>query len=184
MTAWNEFCRLNNAPPRLANATLEVNQFMPQERADAGQRWLANPRKSLILSGDVGRGKTYFMWALMRGLISKMGILAARFFRSKNIDDRLLKEVREYGSAQHFLQTLKEIPFLFLDDFGVERSGERSEREYFEIIDDRVAWERPMIISTNMNDEEILACYGSRIHSRLKVCVGIDFEGPDLRSII
>lgn len=184
MTAWEKFCELNKAPPRLAAATLQESRFMPKERVEAGKRWLAKPTKSLILSGDVGRGKTYFMWALMRGLIDRMGLLAARFFRSKNIDDRLLKELREVGSAEFFLQTLKEVPFLFLDDFGVERSGERSEREYFELIDERVEWDKPMIISTNLNDEEILNCYGSRIHSRLKVCVGIDFQGPDLRSII
>jgi len=181
MTAWDQFCQANQVPPALAKASLEANDMMPTDRAALGEKWIQTPKRSLILAGDYGRGKTYFMFALLKGVIEKFGIGVARFFRSKNIDDRIMEETRQYGAANYFLTTLKEIPLLFIDDFGVERSTERAERDYFELIDERVAWNRPTVVSTNLEDIEIKNYFGGRIHSRLKQSLRIDFEGKDLR---
>ena len=182
---WEEFCRLNNTPTDLRSATLDVNELMPEHRSRVGKRWLENPRKSLLLYGGTGTGKTYFMHALMRALIERLGLAVARFFKSKKLDDSLLAASLERpGGADDLMGQVKEIPFLFLDDFGMERSGERAEREYYDLIDERVSWKRPMIISTNLTDEKIKSEYGERIHSRLKVCMGIHFDGDDLRGRI
>lgn len=178
---WEQFCELNRVPPRLKNANLEVNEMMPASRAQLGEKWIIKPKRSLILTGDYGRGKTYFMFAILKGIIRRFGLAIARFFRSKNLDDRIMDDLRTYGAASHFLGQLKEIPVLFIDDFGVERSSERAERDYFEILDERVAWERPTVISTNLSDEEVRDCFGGRIHSRLKESLWIEFEGKDLR---
>ena len=182
--SWEQFCECNKTPKHLQEASLEPGQFMPDDRVITGCKWLDKPRKSLILSGETGRGKTYFMYCLMKGIIQRYGIHNARFFKSKQLDDRLLSDLRQYGDANYMLETVKDIPFLFLDDFGLERSGERAEREYYDIIDDRVEHRKPTIISTNLSDSDILKTFGDRIHSRLKTFVGIPFEGEDIRESI
>lgn len=181
MNHWDEFCKLNKTQLDYLNVSLDPNKFMPERRSEIGKKWISSPKNSLILHGKTGRGKTYFLHCLMKGIIQRFGISSSRFFKSKVLDDRLLLSSKEHGNANFLLEQLKEIPFLFVDDFGIERDGQRAEREYYDFIDDRVANRKPIIISTNLTDEDILKNYGDRIHSRLKTCIGIEFSGEDLR---
>jgi len=181
MSQWEEFQKINPVAPSLVRASFEVTKYMPAERAAIGDAWLRNPRKSLLLIGPTGRGKTYFMHALMRGLLQKYRLGALRFMKSKQMDDRMYSDFNQYGTASYFIEQLKEVPFLFIDDLGNERSGERTERDYYEVIDHRIEWEKPMVISTNAEDKDILNKFGARIHSRLKIASRVPFVGPDIR---
>ena len=184
MNNWERFCKNNHIADSLRDANLLVNNFMPKERSDNGRGWIENPDKSLILFGAAGLGKTYFIHALMKEIIMKYGIPTVRHFKSKNLDDRLLSDIREFGSAEYLLKQLKEVPFLFIDDLGVERSGERAEREFFDWLDERDAHRKITVISSNLSDEDILKTYGDRIHSRLSSFFEIEFKGEDIRKII
>jgi DNA replication protein DnaC len=148
--------------------------------SEKAEVWLKNPF-SLILEGLPGRGKTYFLFSLIRGLLAKEPLYKIRFFRSKDLDDKILDEFKLYGSSKTILKSVSEVEFLFIDDFGIERGTEKSERDYYEIIDKRIANELVTVISTNLDKNELTNMYGSRIASRLKECVGLKFEGNDLR---
>jgi len=182
--SWEKFCDLNNVSRNLRECNLDSRELIPQEKRVLAKKWIENPKKGLMLTGMTGRGKTYFMHCLMRGLLERRDLHALRFFKSKKLDDRLLSDFKQYGSTDYLLQTLKDVPFLFLDDFGIEREGGRPEREYYDLIDERVEHQRPMIISTNLSDANILKTFGDRIHSRLKTCIGIHFDGPDIRETL
>jgi len=184
MNRWEEFCRLNKVPPRYQKAQLRVNKFMSEERYEVGKKWSENPINSLLLSGNTGLGKTYLMYALAREMFKHLELGGIRWFKSKSLDDQIIENLKMYGSASYLIQQMQEIPFLFLDDFGIERPTERAERDYYEIIDERVAWERPTIISTNLSDSQIKGIYGARILSRLKEFLWIYFEGEDIRGLI
>ena len=103
------------------------------------------------------------------------------YSKSKYLDDRITTDFKEYGSCKYFIDNLSTEKFVFIDDFGVEKCSEKSEREYIEFIDRRVANKRPIIINSNLTFDEIKKNMGARIHSRLKVCIFLPFTGKDLR---
>lgn len=138
---------------------------------------------SIKLYGDPGTGKTYFMLALIRDLLENKRLPRSmiRFITAMELDDRVDEEFKKCGSASYFLQSLKDDAYLFVDDFGIEKSKDRAERNYYSLLDDRLANGKPTVITTNLKEEEILAIYGARIHSRLKQCITVHIKGEDQR---
>lgn len=137
----------------------------------------------LMLYGDPGTGKTHFMMTIVRELLDTHRIHRAnlKFINAMDLDEKVDAEVKKYGSASYFINNLKDDFFLLIDDFGVEKSRERAERNYYSLFDDRLANQKPTIISTNLKEEEVLNIYGARIHSRLKQCVTLNVKGEDQR---
>ncbi len=146
------------------------------------KRFLRKPF-SMILQGDAGRGKTYFLLTLVKEMLDqkKIPIHMIRFMKAMDLQERVENEVKEKGNANYFLETLKDVPYLFIDDVGVERSVEKAERNYYELLDARGGNSLPTVISTNLTDDEVLNNYGTRIYSRLHEFSRFICEGPDLR---
>lgn len=145
-------------------------------------QFLTNPCP-LKLYGEPGTGKTYFMLTLIRELLETNNLPRhmIRFINALDLDDRVDEDFRKCGSAAYFLSTLKDHYFLFIDDFGIEKSKERAERNYYSLLDDRLGNNLPTVISSNLKEEEVLNIYGARIHSRLKQCITLHFKGEDQR---
>lgn len=137
----------------------------------------------LKLYGDPGTGKTYFMLTLVKELLENKRIHRGmlRFINAMDLDDRVDEEFKRCGAAHYFIQSLKDDYYLFIDDFGIEKSKDRAERNYYSLLDDRLANQKPTIISTNLKEEEVLNIYGARIHSRLKQCITLHIKGEDQR---
>lgn len=148
---------------------------------DMGNRWISNPR-SLILLGKPGRGKTFYMYALMKAYVDTYGLLPVEFYRAIEIDNKILEYMKEYGSASGFIHDLTSIDVLFIDDLGMERSTDRVSRDFYDIIDRRFSDEKITIISTNLSMKELREFYGERISSRLQQSILIEFPGVDLRN--
>ena len=120
------------------------------------------------------------MFTLIRGLLEQgchRGDL--RFINALILDEKVEEEAKRFGTAHHFVDNLCDNRFLFIDDFGIEKSRDRAERNYYHLLDKRLNNKQPTIISTNLKEEEILAVYGTRIESRLKMCRKIVFTGED-----
>lgn len=182
--SWKEFCEMNGVPKIYRESSLETLNI-PSPTTDFKKllfQFLKEPT-SLILQGDPGRGKTFFMYALISELFAlrKMPMHWLRYFNADSLDRRIDDEMAKYKSATYFLQGLVETPFLFIDDFGIEGSKEKAERNYYYLLDKRLANDEVTVLSTNLEDGEILQIFGSRIDSRLKQCVKLVFDGPDLR---
>lgn len=182
MDDWKLFCSNLDITGRNSIACFENAHKIDPILVSKGLAWLLNPVKSLLILGDYGTGKTYFMYCLVRGLLNRYPLSDIYFNKSKNIDDKLADAFREFGSCSYLLERLSTIKFLFIDDFGVEKASEKTEREYYEFIDRRTSNERPTIITSNLQFDEIKSNIGGRIHSRLKVCNFIEFKGTDIRS--
>lgn len=178
--SWEDFCKVNKVGVRFQNAHISQFEQTNHDLACQGVEWCQRPH-SLILTGLAGRGKTHFSYSLAREAIRKYGWGSIRWIKSKQLDDLIIKETSQYGNASHILEKFCEVPFLFLDDFGVDRATERAERDYYELIDSR--WENQLItvISTNLEPEQIEKTYGARIFSRFKDFKWILFDGRDLR---
>lgn len=176
---WQQFKELNKVKSRFADVDINSPLLHADKREEA-MKFFCNPH-SWVLSGPAGRGKTYFSYCLVRGILNRCGVANLLWYKSKALDDHILEEIKKFGCASYFIHRLYEIPILFIDDFGVDRDTERAQRDYYEIIDNRWEDEKPTVITTNLNPKEIEHLYGSRIFSRLKDYKWSLFQGQDLR---
>ena len=75
------------------------------------------------------------------------------------------------------------MPYLILDDFGVQRGTEWEMEMLYDLVDARYGDERYTVITTNKPVEEIKALSNGRIYSRLvEMCQMIPMDGLDYRS--
>lgn len=137
----------------------------------------------LMLYGEPGTGKTYFMLCLIREILETQGYKRDyfRFISAMDLDDRITYDFKTFGSAKYFIEQLIDEHFLFIDDFGIEKSKDQAERNYYQVLDNRLGNQKTTLISTNLKEEEVLNIYGARIHSRLKQCITLHFKGEDYR---
>lgn len=172
------FCLHNRIPACYIDATLKNLKMLDPVVI----KFIKRPFPMMI-GGEPGTGKTYFLLALIRYLLEvrRLPPHMIRFITAIDLDDRVDEEFKKSGSAKYFLQGLQEDYFLFIDDFGVEKSKERAERNYYTLLDHRLGNSKPTILTTNLKEEEILNVYGARIHSRLKQCFPVILTGEDKR---
>lgn len=162
-------------------ASMENIEKVNKSLSNIGKTWLANPEKqSLYLTGNPGSGKTYFCIALLKGLIDQKMHPWIIFKRSDELDDELLRSVEE-RSESFVLEKYHEVPFLFIDDLGVERVNDRIIKQYYSIIDRRLNDMLPTIFTSNISLDNIKNNLGERIASRLGMTHGIKFPDRDLR---
>lgn len=180
--SWEDFCRINQVGHRFQNVHISKCDKISQEIVDQGIDWCQKPT-SLLLHGAAGRGKTHLTYCLVREAIRRFGLGSVRWTKSKALDDRILQAFNQYGDTSYTIKSYIEPDILFIDDFGVDRSSERTERDYYELIDTRWEHMKPTVITTNLTPELLEEKYGSRIFSRLKDSKWIRFEGPDLRGV-
>jgi DNA replication protein DnaC len=121
--------------------------------ADA-QVWKYGP-KGLMLFGATGNGKTRAAWALIRRLMIEEG-REVMVFDSTSFGHAMERAYAE-GRAAELMESAAKVELLFLDDFGKLKLTERAEAELFGIIDRRMAWQLPCIITTNDHGESLAA---------------------------
>ena len=138
---------------------------------------LMRSSKSLLLQGNVGSGKTYLLYYLI-----KRGVRAI-FYKAYEIDNLSLKYLNENHSNEVLISELQSTRILFIDDLGVNRLTERFERDLYMILDYRLENLLPTLISTNLSDEDLIKNYGERIFSRLKEYMRVEYKFEDKRGL-
>lgn len=173
-----------NCPPHFKDVTMDsCKKFHSDEIIDSLQGWLHNPKQSLIFLGNPGSGKTCLCYAMIRSLIEKGQCHSGEFTFSTaaKIDTSLLQAIKSDEGDVFLVKKYKEQQILIIDDFGRENTSERTNRQFFDIIDDRMAWHRPTIISTNLSLSDLAKRYDPALISRFKLWMTFSFEGKDLR---
>lgn len=132
-------------------------------------------RCSLMLSGRVGRGKTWLAYAALRAVAESGrrdaawagGTVASAFTRLRP------------NSGEHRAAVLRELtgaPILLLDDLGAAKDSAWTEETILDLIDARVSRRAPMLVTTNATPSELRAAIGDRALSRLAgACVQFEF---------
>ncbi len=140
--------------------------------------------RNMLFMGTTGLGKTHLSSAVAKAAIeagcdvvyeSAQNIFSdfeyERFSRSYG--DRSPSKTDKYFSCD----------LLIIDDLGTEVSNQFTVSCLYNLMNTRIVSEKSMLISTNVNKEEILERYSDRILSRLfgefEICV---FSGKDVRS--
>lgn len=186
MKEWDDFCEFNHIFPRYRDVTIDGLIIPPGEDgepyAEKAQRFVEKP-KSLILQGKAGRGKTHFMFSLIREMFLSKGLRRGdiRYFDHVNLDRCLQEEFAKYKTSRSLIEQLCDCYILVLDDFGIDTGTQRHERDFYEVFNKRFGMNYITVISTNLDDAGIYKIYGERIRSRFKGAAVIEFNGPDLR---
>lgn len=137
--------------------------------------------KSLFMRGATGLGKTHLSLAIANEVINRG--YSVIYASAPNILSKLEKAHFSNGAEeQEILDSLMQCDLLIIDDLGTEFTSNFSVAEIYNIFNNRILLNKPIIISTNLTMTEIEATYTMRFLSRLVGCtVRFDFVGNDIR---
>lgn len=150
--------------------------------------------RGLIMWGEAGNGKTYLSFSIANELYKKgVSVLAVSVGRILN----MIQETYRYDSSigeMEILKTLNDVRLLILDDLGTESRTKWAYDKLYSIIDGRSRSKKPLIITTNLNNEELrknLAVmdfktnyidHRERIYNRLiPMCTILEIKGSSWR---
>lgn len=176
---WERFCENYKLPKKYRDCSVD-DIGEKQELLD----FLIKQPTSVLLKGEPGRGKTHFLFSLIKGLFQKRNLEEwhIRFFTGVDLEETMRELTRSYNTANAFVDNLADVPLLFIDDFGVCSIKEEAELHYYKLLDLRLNNGLATVISTNLSNDDTEKLFGKRISSRLTYCLHIPFEGPDLRT--
>ena len=161
---------------------LHIDQFS-QAIAAICNSW--NGSDWIIAAGPVGTGKTSWLTALLVDHLAAsenneaLWVSEQGFFR-----EAALRAEQKFSGREQVLQRLIDTPLLLIDDIG-SRHRELTEWQGGAMRDlfmERHLADKPTLITTNMNWDEIQSRYGNHIRSRLaEVSHWVHLSGPDYR---
>ncbi len=142
-----------------------------------------NEQKNLLFVGNTGLGKTFIANCIANELI-KAGKTV--IYQTAPL---LMDSIMEYkfnfdkkSSNKDNYQRLFDVDLLIIDDLGTETMSNNKFTELFNIINTRLLENRKIIISTNLNLQELYSVYDERVVSRiLGGFIACKFIGDDIR---
>lgn len=156
----------------------EINRWVAGLVADA----MNTP--SLVLMGTVGTGKTGNAYAAIAA--AALGYArSGRGLRWTAVThpefNAAIRPGAVSGDPASAIAGWQEADLLLLDDLTAARLTDWSDEALMRVIDHRVVHQKPMIITWNVEKQDLDAAVGERIASRLRNTVRIGFTGPDRR---
>ena len=144
------------------------------------------PRRGFLLYGPPGTGKTMLVCIMLNELIlhrykpGRFLNLSRTYFQK--LRDTFSETSHEYGQTWKILDELCKLPYLMLDDFGVQRDTPWEQEMLYDLVDSRYGEERFTIVTTNQGLDQIQQLNNGRIYSRLvEMCHFVEMEGVDYR---
>lgn len=136
---------------------------------------------NLLFSGDTGLGKTFLSACIARTVADRgysvvyesAGHLFSKLERAKfGGDEAAREETKKYNACD----------LLIIDDLGTEMPGQFTTAALYSLVNDRLLSGKAMIISTNLNVEDLGRRYSPQIASRLRGSfTRVAFLGEDIR---
>ena len=136
---------------------------------------------NLMFIGGTGLGKTFLSACIARAVADKgysvIYETASHLF-SKLEQARFNPTEESKREAEQFTAC----DLLIIDDLGTEMPGQFVTAALYSLLNDRLLGNKPMVISTNLNVEEIRRRYSPQIASRLEGSFNrLTFVGEDIR---
>ncbi len=136
---------------------------------------------NLLFVGGTGLGKTFLSACIARAVADRgysvvyetAGHLFAKLEQAKfSPSEETRREAARFADCD----------LLILDDLGTEMPGQFVTAALYTLLNDRILASRPMVISTNLNADEIARRYTPQIASRLQGAFQrLAFVGEDIR---
>ena len=139
--------------------------------------------QNLFMQGATGLGKTHLSLAIANRVMS-YGYNVI-YVSTPNIISRLEKEHFNYNFQEDVTEKyLMECDLLILDDVGTEFQTNFSSSMIYNIINSRIMYKKPTIVSTNLSLKEVQSAYSKRLVSRIMGNFKrLFFLGSDIRQL-
>lgn len=136
----------------------------------------------LLITGDVGQGKTHLAAAIANHLLANHHPVI--FGNITNIIS-LIRTSYQQGSQlseSQLLDIMTNVELLILDDLGKEGDTNHTNSLVYQIVNRRYENNQPLVVTTNLTPGQMTNKLGSATCSRLvEMCIPINLEGPDWR---
>lgn len=135
-------------------------------------------RNCLLLVGGYGTGKTHLAASIANKLMDNgIPVLFDTFSGHLN---KLKTEFN--GGRSVYLEQMKNVDMLILDDIGKEKISEWSQSIMFDVINFRYEHLLPIVLTTNLRNDSLKEYLGGAVWSRLcEMCSGVMTKGKDYR---
>ena len=170
--AWEYLC-----PPEYRNTVYE--ELPNVTKFEEVQKWQYGP-KGLLLVGPTRQGKTRSAWKLLERLYfaEKRRIKA---FNPMDLKLAVASAWRDSETAEEFVEDLRNVNVLFLDDLDTVKFTEAVEETVYDAFEYRPTHQKPVIATVNRTGRELAARMnangrGARIVERMReYCQVINF---------
>jgi DNA replication protein DnaC len=140
--------------------------------------------RGLWLMGDTGTGKT-----TLAMLVSKAALEDNRSVAIYSLPKLLARIRRTYDSEPggdsylSFFERLTSVDLLHIDDLGAEKRSDWVLEQLYALVNERYEAQRSMLVTTNLDQQQLEEQIGSRTVSRLVEICGdpLPLFGPDHR---
>lgn len=195
--AENEARAMDAARDRLRRreAAIErkLGRMLPERYKDAQvadpkcREWLmgymGGERRNLLMVGDVGTTKTTQAYALLKELM-RSGINCT--FDTAGGHLRHIKRAYDGDfTEEEVMEQLESVPVLFIDDLGKESPTPWAVEHLFDLIDERVARRKPVVVTSNLHAPGLRERYGEAGRALVSRLAGdavvAAFDGADRR---
>ena len=136
---------------------------------------------NLLFNGGTGLGKTFLSACIARGVADKG--FSVIYETATHLFNKL--EQAKFNPSEETRQEAARFTacdLLIIDDLGTEMPGQFVTAALYSLLNDRLLAGKPMIISTNLNVDEIHRRYSPQIASRLQGSFHqLIFLGEDIR---
>ena len=138
-------------------------------------------RRSLLLMGSSGLGKTHLALSIADVLISRN--VDVVYCSCSGVFDKIREELSDYSRHSDTRTSLKGCTLLILDDLGSEYVNSQTRALLYDIMNSRLSSSLSTIITTNYTTRsQINSVYGEKISSRLFGSYELlPFFGDDIR---
>ena len=138
---------------------------------------------NLLFVGGTGLGKT-FLSACIAAQVAQKGYSVA-YESASHLFSKLEKDrFNPTVETTEAVRKLTQCDLLIVDDLGTELPGQFVTAALYTLVNDRLLAGKPMVISTNLNVEELSRRYSPQIASRLQGSFRrLTFVGEDIRAL-
>lgn len=138
---------------------------------------------SIVMLGNTGLGKTHLSLSIAKKVLEKgfsvvYGSAHDYFTRIQN------ENFGRSKSSESTMDVIKNADLFILDDLGSEYDNPINTPVFYNIVNTRLNFNKPIIINTNLDIKQIRKRYEDRVLSRLMgECKTLQFVGKDIRQI-
>ncbi len=148
--------------------------------------WPPGSRKGLYLKGRTGRGKTVLAYCILESAIRQEG-KSGLFVSVSELFEDTKRTWNQDGRARDLARRSREVEVLVLDELGAEPLRPWMQKIVFGLLDHRIKFKKPTIITTNCalaEMDELLGDPHERVMSRIMGNFrGVELRGPDFRCL-
>lgn len=123
---------------------------------------------SCLLTGPVGTGKTRLLVAILRMALEADESIAYRKAATLNNQMDATYSDDDAGSEWGIINELTRVRWLGLDDLGAEKWSEKRQERLLSILDARIEWQRPFILTSNLPMAALATHLGERLYDRVR----------------